>query len=31
MTAPTRTRVRGGIGESVARPDGIPKVVGAFA
>jgi xanthine dehydrogenase D subunit len=27
----TRTRVRGGIGESVRRPDGIPKVTGNFA
>ncbi|MGH9167563.1 MAG: xanthine dehydrogenase family protein molybdopterin-binding subunit, partial [Acidimicrobiia bacterium] len=25
------TRVRGGVGESVTRPDGIPKVKGAFA
>jgi len=31
VTVPTRVKVRGGVGESVARPDGIPKVVGAFA
>lgn len=32
MTAPTvvRTTVRGGVGESVARPDGVPKVKGTF-
>lgn len=27
----TRSRVRGGVGESPLRPDGIPKVVGNFA
>jgi xanthine dehydrogenase D subunit len=26
-----RTRTRGGVGESVRRPDGVPKVTGAFA
>lgn len=31
MTTTTGTRVRGGIGESVKRPDGIPKVTGNFA
>jgi xanthine dehydrogenase D subunit len=33
MSAPggLRTRVPGGVGESVRRPDGIPKVTGAFA
>ncbi len=31
MTAPTITRVRGGIGESVRRPDAIPKTTGNFA
>ena len=30
-TAPARTRVNAGIGESVLRPDGIPKVTGDFA
>jgi xanthine dehydrogenase D subunit len=30
-TTTTGTRVRGGIGESVKRPDGIPKVTGNFA
>jgi len=27
----TASRVRGGIGESAVRPDGVPKVVGSFA
>ena len=31
MTTTTGTRTRGGIGESVKRPDGIPKVTGNFA
>ena len=31
MTAPTRERVEGGVGESVARPDGVPKLTGNFA
>lgn len=31
MTTVTRDRVRGGIGESVTRPDGVPKVTGNFA
>jgi len=31
MTATTHTRVTGGIGESVRRPDGVPKVTGSFA
>ena len=31
MTSTTQTRIRGGIGESVTRPDGIPKVRGDFA
>ncbi|MPZ69195.1 MAG: xanthine dehydrogenase subunit D [Actinobacteria bacterium] len=35
MSAPTKTievtRVRGGVGENAARPDGIPKVTGEFA
>ncbi|MDH3607220.1 MAG: molybdopterin-dependent oxidoreductase [Acidimicrobiia bacterium] len=31
MTTTTDTQVRGGIGESVKRPDGIPKVTGNFA
>ena len=31
MTTTTETRIRGGIGESVKRPDGIPKVTGNFA
>ena len=31
MSTTTHTRVRGGIGQSVARPDGIPKVRGDFA
>jgi xanthine dehydrogenase D subunit len=31
MSTTTHTRVRGGIGESVVRPDGIPKVQGGFA
>jgi len=31
MTSKTQTRIRGGIGSSVARPDGIPKVQGDFA
>lgn len=30
-TTATRTTVRGGVGESVARPDGIPKLKGEFA
>ncbi len=32
MTAPfdVRTRVRGGVGESVPRPDGLPKASGQF-
>ena len=30
MTVTTKQRVRGGIGESVLRPDGVPKVVGDF-
>ncbi len=30
-TTPVETRVRGGIGESVARADGVPKVTGDFA
>ena len=29
-TAPARSKVAGGIGESVIRPDGIPKLTGAF-
>ena len=31
MTSRTAHRVRGGIGESVRRPDGFPKVMGNFA
>ena len=31
MTSTTETRVHGGIGHSVARPDGVPKVQGDFA
>ena len=31
MTLDTGVRVRGGIGESVKRPDGIPKLTGNFA
>lgn len=31
MTSTTETRIRGGIGESVKRPDGIPKLQGDFA
>ena len=31
MTTETRGRVAGGIGESVLRPDGVPKVSGNFA
>jgi len=31
MTAQTRTHVTGGIGTSVRRPDGVPKVTGNFA
>lgn len=31
MTSSTQIRIRGGIGESVIRPDGIPKVQGGFA
>ncbi len=31
MTALIRARVRGGVGESAARPDGVPKVRGEFA
>jgi len=31
MNSTTGTRVRGGIGQSVIRPDGIPKVQGDFA
>ncbi len=31
MTVDTHVRVRGGIGESVRRPDGIPKLTGNFA
>ena len=31
MTSTTETRIHGGIGQSVARPDGIPKVQGDFA
>ena len=31
MTSTTETRIRGGIGESVRRPDGIPKLKGDFA
>ncbi len=31
MTSTTNTRIRGGVGESVTRPDGIPKVQGGFA
>ncbi len=31
MTTPTRTHVTGGIGTSVRRPDGVPKVTGNFA
>ncbi|MDH3396555.1 MAG: molybdopterin-dependent oxidoreductase [Acidimicrobiia bacterium] len=31
MSTTTRTRVKGGIGESVTRPDGVPKVQGDFA
>ncbi len=30
MTVTTKQRVRGGVGESVIRPDGVPKVVGNF-
>lgn len=30
MTTGTRRRIRGGVGESVARPDGVPKVTGTF-
>src|SRR5438034_4471393 len=29
-TALPRTKVRGGVGESVERPDGVPKVKGEF-
>ncbi|HKC90807.1 MAG TPA: hypothetical protein VKE23_05725, partial [Candidatus Limnocylindria bacterium] len=29
-TATPRTSVRGGVGESVERPDGVPKVKGEF-
>ena len=31
MTSTTETRVHGGIGQSVVRPDGVPKVKGDFA
>jgi xanthine dehydrogenase D subunit len=31
VTSVTETQIRGGIGQSVARPDGIPKVQGDFA
>jgi xanthine dehydrogenase D subunit len=31
MTSTTETMIHGGIGQSVARPDGIPKVQGDFA
>ncbi len=31
MTTRTKPRVRGGIGEDVVRPDGIPKLTGNFA
>ncbi len=31
MTSTTETRIQGGIGQSVVRPDGIPKVQGDFA
>lgn len=31
MTARTRTPVKGGVGESVVRPDGVPKLTGNFA
>ncbi len=31
MTTTTGARVRGGVGESVQRPDGVPKVTGNFA
>ena len=31
MTAPASTVVKGGIGESVVRPDGVPKLTGNFA
>lgn len=31
MTVTTKRRIRGGIGESVRRPDGVPKVSGNFA
>jgi len=31
MTVQTHTHVAGGIGESVRRPDGVPKVTGTFA
>jgi xanthine dehydrogenase D subunit len=31
MSTVLTTRVRGGVGESVQRPDGVPKVKGAFA
>ncbi|NIA03379.1 MAG: molybdopterin-dependent oxidoreductase, partial [Nitrospirae bacterium] len=31
MTTDTRTQVTGGIGTSVRRPDGVPKVTGGFA
>ena len=31
MTTTTRSGLRGGIGESVIRPDGVPKVTGNFA
>lgn len=31
MTSTTQTQIRGGIGESVTRPDGLPKVRGGFA
>ncbi len=30
MSVETRHRIRGGVGESVTRPDGVPKVCGAF-
>ena len=31
MTTQTESRVANGVGESVARPDGVPKVTGNFA
>ena len=31
MSIAPRVRVPGGVGESVQRPDGVPKVTGAFA